>query len=197
MVNKTDGRRRRLSVETRRAELVQVSVELIATRPWDVVTMADVAAAADVSKPLLYHYFSTKTALYAAAIRAAAEELREATRPDPSLPPEQRLHQALLAHVEWVEANALHYRAVLHGGVSADPEVQAIVEESRADVVQRITHSLGHQNSPPALRIALRGWAGFLESACLDWLAAQDLSKPELVRLLAGSLAGAIRAAEI
>ena len=46
--------------------------------------MAEVAAgAAGVSKPLLYHYFSTKSELYVAAVRSAAHELSEASRPDP------------------------------------------------------------------------------------------------------------------
>ncbi len=197
MVNKTGLRRRRLSLRDRRCELVQVGVEIIATRPWDLVTMADIAAAADVSKPLLYHYFATKTDLYVAAIGAAAEELRATTRPDPELPPQERLQQALWAHVEWIAANALAYKAVLQGGVSADPEVQAIVEESRAEVVQRIAHSLGLERPQPALRIALRGWVGFLEGACLDWLTAKDISKVDLVRLLTASLPGAIRAAGV
>lgn len=159
--------------------------------------MAEVAAAAEVSKPLLYHYFSTKRDLYVAAVRAAAEELREATKPDPATPPEARLRQSLRAHVDWIEANAVGYRALLQGGVSVDPVVQAIVEGSRAEVVTRIAHGFGFDELPPALRVALSGWVGFLEGACLDWLAAKDISKSHLVRLLTASVPGAIRAAEV
>ena len=85
MVN-TAVRRRRLSVEDRRTELMQTCLHLIGTRPWDEVSMAEVALAAGVSKPLLYHYFSTKGDLYVAAVRFAAHELSEATFPDPELP---------------------------------------------------------------------------------------------------------------
>ena len=195
MVNKGRGRRRRLSVEERREHLVRVGLELIATRPWDGLTMNDIAAAADVSKPLLYHYFANKSDLYLAAVESAAELLRETTLPDQSLPPRAQLRRALEVHVDWVEANAAGYRAIMQGGLSADPEVQAIVEASRSETVRRIVNSLELEMPPPALRIALRGWIGFLEAGCLDWLASRDLPKARLVDLLAASLRGAIRAA--
>jgi len=196
MVNSGRVRRQRLSVDDRRAQLLQVCLRIIGTDPWDVVTIADIAAAAGVSKPLLYHYYSTKSDLYLAAVRAAADELREATKPDPALRREARLHQALRTHIDWIDANALAYRAILHGGISADPVVQAIVEESRAEVVTRIAEGSGLRRLSPGLRIALRGWVGFLEGACLDWLASRDISKSQLVRLLAASVPGAVKAAD-
>ena len=159
--------------------------------------MADVAAAAGVSKPLLYHYFSSKSDLYLAAVRSAADELRVATRPDPALPIGPRLLEALDAHLDWIDENALAYRAILQGGISSDRQVQAIVEESRADAVSRLAEAFGFSDLAPAQRIALRGWVGFLEGACLDWLLAKDISKAHLARLLAASVSGALRAADV
>ncbi len=197
MVNSNGPKRRRLTVEDRRDDLVRVGVELIATRPWDALTMNDIAAAAGVSKPLLYHYFSAKSDLYVAAVRSAAEQLQQATTPDLALPPRARLRRALQVHVDWVEANALGYRTILQGGVSADRHVQAIVERSRAEVVQRIVRDMKVEQVPAALRIALRGWVGFLEGACLDWLTTKDIPKPQLILLLSASLTGAIKAASV
>ena len=87
MVNSAAPVRRRLSVDDRRDELVEVCVRLIGTRAWDSVTMADIAAEAQISKGLLYHYFSAKPELYLAAVRRAATQLSEATRPDRTLAP--------------------------------------------------------------------------------------------------------------
>jgi len=193
----TEARRRRLSVNDRRDELVQACLHLIGTRPWDEVSMAEVAAAAGVSKPLLYHYFSTKSDLYLAAVRSAADELSEATRPDPTLPIGPRLARALGAHLDWIDDHALAYRAILQGGISSDRNVQAIVEGARADVVSRMAEAFEFRDPTPAQRIALRGWVGFLEGACLDWLIARDITKPHLARLLAASVSGALRAAEV
>lgn len=174
---------------------MRVGVELVATRAWDVLTMMDIAAAANVSKPLLYHYFSTKRELYVVAVRSAAEQLRAATRSDETVAPEEQLRRSLEAHVDWVDANALAYRTVLQGGLSSDPDVQAIVEQSRREVVDRIVGSMALGRPSARLRIALRGWVGFLEGACIEWLDARDLPKRELVRLLAASLPAAIASA--
>ncbi|MDQ6854541.1 MAG: TetR/AcrR family transcriptional regulator [Actinomycetota bacterium] len=195
MVNSAGRVRRRLSVEDRRDELVDVCVRLIGTRAWNSVTMADIAGEAQISKGLLYHYFSAKPDLYLAAVRRAATQLSEATTPDPTLPPWQRLRHALRAHVDWVDEHALAYRAVLQGGLSGDPEVQAIVESSRAEVLDRIARDSGLDEVPPVLRIALRGWVGFLEGACLDWLDTMEIPKDELVRLVAAALQAAMSAA--
>ncbi len=158
--------------------------------------MADVAEAAGASKPLLYHYFSTKTDLYVATVRWAADQLGGATRPDPALPQPARLHQALRAHLDWIDDNADTYRAVLHGGMSGHPDVRRIVEESRCDVAHRLAEGFGLASPTPAQRIALRGWVGFLDAACVDWLMSRDISKADLVRLLASSLTqGPLRAA--
>src|SRR5688500_17285811 len=86
MVDGEVPKRQRVSVDARRDQLVQVGVELIATRSWDTLTMKQIATAAAISKPLLYHYFSTKNDLYVAAMRSAAAQLLEVTRPDPASP---------------------------------------------------------------------------------------------------------------
>ena len=197
MVNTVKSPRRRLSVDDRREELLQACLRIIGTQPWDEVSMAVCAQEAGASKPLLYHYFSTKSDLYLAAVRSAAAELREATRPDPALPVDARLLGALEAHIDWIDLHGPAYRAILQGGISSAPDVQAIVEESRADVLERLAEGFGIDEMTPARRIALRGWVGFLESACFDWLAAKDITKDHLVRLLATSVSGALRAADV
>ena len=129
---------------------------------------------------------------------------RWARRP-PTLPPARRrisrcraargTRAALHAHLRWIEAHAPSYRAILHGGVSGDLEVQLIVERSRSEVVRRITRGIGGGRPSPMMRIALRGWIGFLEAASLDWLDRKDVTKEQLVDLLARSLSATIRSA--
>ena len=157
--------------------------------------MADIAAEAQISKGLLYHYFSAKPDLYIAAVHRAAAQLSEATAPDPSLPPRSRVRHALAAHVDWVDEHALAYRTVLQGGLSGAAEVQAIVEASRAEVLERIARDSGFTSVTPSLQIALRGWVGFLEGACLAWLDTRATTKDELVRLIASLLPAAIKVA--
>ena len=181
-------KRRRLSVEERRAELLRACLHTIGTRPWDEVSMADVADAAGVSKPLLYHYFATKSDLYLATVAWAADELRAATRPDPSLPAGRRMRAALDAHLDWIDEHALAYRAVIQGGISSDSAVHAIVEQSRAEVVDRLAEAFELAHLTAHQRIICRGWVGFLEAASLEWLKTRSITKHELAQLLQTSL---------
>ena len=183
------AKRRRLSVEDRREELLRACLDLLGRRPWDEVTMADVADAAGVSKPLLYHYFSTKNELYRATVIAAAEELRNATRPDPTLPVGPRMRAALDAHLDWIGAHAVAYRAVIQGGMSADVVVEDVVERSRRETVDRLAEAFGMEHLTDVQRIALRGWVGFLEWTSLEWLATKTITKTELAELIARSAA--------
>ncbi len=189
--------RRRLSVEDRRSELTAACLRLIGTRPWDEVTMADVAEEAGASKPLLYHYFSTKSELYLATVSAAAEELRTVTRPDPQLSVARRMRAALDSHLAWIETNALAYRAILQGGISSDDEVQAIVGASRNETVERLAEAFDLSPSEPAHRLALRGWVGFLEATSLEWLDSKVMTRDGVASLLEASMAGTLRAARV
>ena len=182
-------KRRRLSAEDRRAELLRTCLDLLGRRPWDEVTMADVADAAGVSKPLLYHYFSTKTDLYRATVTAAAEQLREATRPDPNLPVAPRMRAALDAHLDWIDAHALTYRAVIQGGMSSDPVVQHEVERSRTETVDRLAEAFAIENLTGLQRVAFRGWIGFLEWTSLEWITTRTITKQQLTDLLTTSVA--------
>lgn len=157
--------------------------------------MADVAAVAGASKPLLYHYFSTKSELYRAAVRTAAEELRAVTAPPVSTRASNPAQHALSAHVAWIAANADAYRAVLQGGVSSDPVVAQIVEDSRNEAISRVLSGTGISHPTAAQHTVLQGWVGFLERSCLDWLEDRDLPETELVGVLTSALAALIRVA--
>ena len=70
------ARRRRLSVDDRRDELLRVGMELFSTRAYDEIWVEEIADRAGVSRGLLYHYFPTKRDFYVAVNRAAAAEVR-------------------------------------------------------------------------------------------------------------------------
>jgi AcrR family transcriptional regulator len=81
----------RLSTDARREQLVALGIEIFSERPFDEVSIDDIAAAAGISKGLLYHYFPSKRDFYVAVIRSAADEMQVMTEPDPALEPRERL----------------------------------------------------------------------------------------------------------
>src|SRR3954465_11440836 len=175
------SRRARLSTDARREQLVALGIDIFSERPFDEVSIAGIAAAAGISKGLLYHYFPSKRDFYVAVIRSAADEMQALTEPDPALEPGERLAAALERYLEYVETHARGYATVLRAGIGSDPAVADIVDEVRGAVVAPLLEDLpGGGGPPPALRVAVRGWVGFVEAASLDWLEHRGLDRDGL-----------------
>jgi AcrR family transcriptional regulator len=68
-------RRRRLSPPERRQELLRVAAHLLTTRGVDGLQFAEVAAAAGVTRPLVYRFFPSRQALILAVLEDYAEDL--------------------------------------------------------------------------------------------------------------------------
>ncbi|MBG6139595.1 TetR/AcrR family transcriptional regulator [Longispora fulva] len=60
---------------TRREEILEIAVELFATRGYHGVSMDDIGGAAGVTGPALYHHFAGKEAMLAAALTPVSEQL--------------------------------------------------------------------------------------------------------------------------
>jgi AcrR family transcriptional regulator len=69
------NRRRRLPPNERRALIIEAAGRLFAERGFDAARLDEIAAAAGVTKPILYRHFSDKTALYLALLERHREDL--------------------------------------------------------------------------------------------------------------------------
>ena len=194
-VDMATARRARLSTDARREQLVALGVDMFSERPFDEVSIDDIAAAAGISKGLLYHYFPSKRDFYVAVVRHSADEMQAITQTDPQLPPLERLSAGLDRYLEYVDTHARGYATVLRAGIGSDPEVAAIVEGVRAAMAGRILDDLTEDAAPPGVRIAVRGWVGFAEAASLEWLERRDLTRDELRELLIQALRSVVEAA--
>lgn len=182
----------RMANDARRAQLLALGVEMFSQRPWDTVQIDDVARAAGISRGLLYHYFPTKRDFYAEVVREAARSLLDTTDTPDTMSPLERLSTGLARYLDFVERHAPAYATLLGGGIGSDPQVAAVVEETRQQFRQRLTRGLGVDAPPPALRLLLRGWVGFVEATSLDWLEHRDLTRDELLALWMRALTGMI-----
>jgi AcrR family transcriptional regulator len=185
----------RLPLDERRRQLLELGTELFATHSYDELSMAGIAGAAGISKPLLYHYFPSKRDYFVATLQEAASEVARRTEPDPSLPPLEALAASLDAFLGWIEDNSLAYRKLMEGAATV-PEVRALVDDVRDRTSARILDGIGAgRGPPPAVRSAVRGWLWFMDGAVLDWLEHGDLDRRELRDFLLGVLAGSLTAA--
>lgn len=189
--------RARLLVDERRAQLLQLGIQLFAERSYDEVSIDELAKAANISKGLLYHYFPTKRDLYTAALRQAAQQLLDETQPLASLPQDERARRGLETYLAFAERHGPAYVALMRGGLGADRQIVGILEETRATIAQRILDALPAGIATPLLRAAVRGWIGFVEATALDWLAHKQVERERLVELLLGLLFDAVSRAAI
>jgi AcrR family transcriptional regulator len=191
---------RRLDVDERRRRLLARGAELFERFSYDELSMARIAREAGISKALLYHYFPSKQAFFAATLEQAAGELAAAVEPDPSRPPVEQLTHSLDVYLAWVESHADAYGKLMRS-VGAVPEVHEIVDRVRRETADRIVAGIagGGEAAPPApaLRAAVRGWLWFMDGVLEDWLEHRDLDRGELRSLLLGTLLGAVTAAGV
>jgi AcrR family transcriptional regulator len=187
----------RLDVDERRRRLLELGAELFTRFAYDELSMAKIAREAGISKALLYHYWPSKEAYFVATLEEKAAELQARTQPDPALEPMEQLAGSLDAYLGWIEENADSYDKMIRSA-GAVAEVRAMLDQVRGSTAQRIVDGLrGDAEASPALRTAVRGWLGFMDGACLDWIAHdRDLPREALQGLLLGTLMGAVLAAE-
>jgi AcrR family transcriptional regulator len=184
----------RLQTDERRRQLLEAGARVFTERSYDDASMAEVARAAGISKGLVYHYFPSKRDLFVATLEAAAAELREITQPDPSLPVDEQLVEALDAYLRWIEEHADSYAKLLESATASD-DVRSYMAQMRAGTVERMIEVVVRKGDPAAVRTALHGFLWFIDGACLDWLANRELTRDQLRDLLVTAFAGALGAA--
>jgi AcrR family transcriptional regulator len=180
-----------MSTAERREQLFAAGKSLFLERPYDQVSIDDVAERAGVSKGLVFHYFGSKRELYVELVRRACRELIEATMMPPDRPPLERLRAGLLAYLDYAESNARGYAGLLTGGLGVDPELARIVDDARGVMAARLCEGLPGGRTPRAAIVA-RGFVGFVEAATLEWLSQRNPPRDELADLFISVLGAAL-----
>jgi AcrR family transcriptional regulator len=185
----------RMQVDERRRHLLDAGAELFAKHSFEEISMRELAEAAGVSKPLLYHYFPSKIDLFKAAVSEKAEELQRLIEPSSDGPAIEQLSQVLDSYLAWIEDNAQTWSKLLQSAATL-PEARELVEGFRQRTMDLILAQLTEGRKPrPALRIAIKGWLGYMDAAILDWSESKDLPRAKLRELLLAAFGAALMAA--
>jgi AcrR family transcriptional regulator len=185
----------RMQVDERRRQLLDAGAELFAKHSFEEISMRELAEAAGVSKPLLYHYFPSKIDLFKAAVSEKAEELQRLIEPSSDGPAIEQLSQVLDSYLAWIEDNAQTWSKLLQSAATL-PEARELVEGFRQRTMDLILAQLTEGRKPrPALRIAIKGWLGYMDAAILDWTESKDLPRAKLRELLLAAFGAALMAA--
>jgi AcrR family transcriptional regulator len=176
------GRLRR-TADDRRAQLVQIGLELLPTTPVQELTIDEVARRAGISRSLLFHYFATKREYYTAVTRAAADLLWEHLLPRPGTPPAEQVPGMLDRYVGWVETYRETHLAFVRGAAGGDPWVSEVYEDTRSRLVDAALEALQLPADAQRRQLVL-AWFAFTEDLVGQWTREPTMSRTELLALL-------------
>ncbi|MDF3147776.1 MULTISPECIES: TetR/AcrR family transcriptional regulator [unclassified Streptomyces] len=177
----TTGVRRRMGVEERRQQLIGVALELFSQRSPDDVSIDEIASAAGISRPLVYHYFPGKLSLYEAALKRASEELAARFVEPQEGPLGARLLRVMRRYFDFVDEHGPGFSALMRGGPAVgSTATNALIDSVRQAAYVQILSHLNVDNPPARLELVIRSWISLAESTALIWLDGRRIPRAEL-----------------
>lgn len=186
------ARHARLAVGERREQLLDLGLRLFGSKPYDEISIEEIAQLAGMSKGLLYHYFPSKRDFYVACLRAASLQLRRLIQPDPDLPAPQQVRSGLSIYLDHVRANRAKIQAFVRGGVGSDQEVLEVIEATRRAVWEFMLAGIRASDDERLLRSAVRSWVRFVEVMALDWAESDGVPKETVIEVCVAVLDTAV-----
>ncbi|KUO23107.1 TetR family transcriptional regulator [Streptomyces dysideae] len=170
-----------MGVEERRQQLIGVALELFSRRSPDDVSIDEIASAAGISRPLVYHYFPGKLSLYEAALKRAAEELAGRFVEPREGPLGARLLRVMHRFFDFVEEHGPGFSALMRGGPAVgSTATNALIDSVRQAAYVQILSHLRIENPPARLELVIRSWISLAESTALIWLDGRRIPRAEL-----------------
>ena len=177
----------RLTPEKRRAQLINIGLRLLTTRPIHEMSIDEVAAEAGISRGLLFRYFPTKRDYYVAVVQAAGRRLLlHATAPEEGSSAE-RVRGIVEGFVSFVQRRKANYVALVRAGAGGDERVLEVFEENRSTLTDRVLEAAEIHAPTPLQRLAVRGWLAMAEEMAIG-ATDEVIASADLIDLLVGNL---------
>lgn len=179
-----------MGVEERRQQLIGVALELFSRRSPDEVSIDEIASAAGISRPLVYHYFPGKLSLYEAALKRASEDLAGRFAEPHEGPLGARLLRVMRRFFDFVDEHGPGFSALMRGGpavsvggahsMSHVSATNALIDSVRQAAYEQILAHLDVTEAPARLELVVRSWISLAESTALIWLDGRRIPRGEL-----------------
>jgi AcrR family transcriptional regulator len=182
------GGTKRLPRAVREQQMLDAAVDSFSANGFHDTSMDTIAAAANISKPMLYLYYGSKEELFAACIHREGLRFVEALVPagNPNLSPHEQVTVALRAFLDFVDQNRRSWR-VLYRQAIGQQAFASQVESSRERLIELTAKLLESSTKNPEsgtnfniMAVALIG-AG---EAVADRIADGQIAVDEAVELL-------------
>jgi AcrR family transcriptional regulator len=186
--------RKRLPPDERRALIEDAAARLFAQQGYAATRLDEIAAAANVTKPVLYRHFDSKKALYLALLARHVEQLPRFVEPAVGYEPlAARLPAILDGWFAYVEERP-HAWKLIFRDTTGDEEIQAVrrqVQESARAVLAGLLRaqpelSIPEQELEPTAELLRTAMAGL----ALWWLDHPEVPRAVLVGLVLRMIGG-------
>ena len=182
----------------RRELILSAASRAFASRPYEEVSLAEIAEEAQASEALVHKYFVGKAGIYAQVLQGAVDELAERTRQADAALPEgssarDRVRASVLTYLDFIAERSPGWMAYQILAGHEPGEAARVRQEAREAAVRALAEvvggSRGHRDD-----FAFWGYLGFLDDACLRWVRAgcPDDQRHSLVDAALGCLEGAL-----
>jgi AcrR family transcriptional regulator len=174
-----------------RQKLLDAAVEQFLDKPYDEVSVQDIATAAGVAYGLVAHHFDNKRGLQLDAVREISRRLEPG--PLPPGPTSLQIRHLARAHFAAIERHPVAYVGLMLG---TDAETRAIFDASRERSIKLVAPVLDLDPDRPAVRLALRACFAAVDEAAIVWLQdGRQLPVDGVIELLMATLAELLRQA--
>jgi AcrR family transcriptional regulator len=179
----------RLPGPERRRQLLDVAVEIFGVGGYDQASMSDIAAAAGITKPVVYQHFSSKRALFLEVLRECGRRMEEAIdkATADAAGPHHQVEQGFAGFMGFFESHPAMFRILFSDANRADPEFADEVHRVELVVAERIAALIEIEDlDPEDRRLLAVGIVGLGEAACRHWMTGESgLSAADTAALLA------------
>ena len=199
MPSRTDKRPRlRMDPAERRELILSAASRAFASRPYEEVSLAEIAEEAQASEALVHKYFVGKAGIYAQVLQGAVDELAERTRRGDAArgggaPPRDRVRASVMTYLDFIAERSPGWMAYQILAGHEPGEAARVRQEAREAAVRALAEvvggSRGHRDD-----FAFWGYLGFLDDACLRWVHAgcPNDQRHSLIDAALGCLEGAL-----
>ncbi|MBC9226429.1 TetR family transcriptional regulator [Aeromicrobium sp. 636] len=178
----------RLPRTARRAQLLDVALDVFVEQGYHSASMDEIAERAGVSKPVLYQHFPGKLDLYTALVSSAVDTVIEGVRSALASTQDnsERVQATMRLWYDCVANQEKAFRLVFESDLTSDPEVSGLVDrvtsESAAAIAEVIVEDTGLSRGAAELLAA--GLVGMGHVGARAWLSgASGLTRDDAVTL--------------
>jgi len=162
----------RLPAEQRRRQLLDVACVEFAARGFHATSMDDIAAAAGVTKPVLYQHFPSKRALFVELLDDVGHQLLQelVAATGAAHTGRERVEEGFAAYFRFVTGNEAAFRVLFGASARNDPEFAEIVERVLDESAEAVSHLIEISGTSEHRRVLAHALIGVAEATSRDAL---------------------------